>query len=94
MSLSTVIDPQSNPFPQDNIVIAGDVRALICDFGCARTGIASYSMTTSSLNTRGTCNYWAPELLKPQADVLKAHTQHTDIWAFGMTIYVSQIHFV
>lgn len=62
--------------------------AMLCDFGCARTQVATHSIAKPSEAIKGTCNYWAPELLRRQNDVLSAHTMETDVWAFGMTIYV------
>lgn len=38
--------------------------------------------------TKGTCLFWAPELLNLDNDNAK-HSKETDVWAFGMTVYVS-----
>ena len=67
--------------------------AMICDFGCARIQVASYSAAAPTSTLKGTCNYWAPELLKfiPTGDVPPIHTSKSDMWAFGMTVYVSDI---
>ena len=76
---------------QDNILIGPEGQALIADFGCSRLEIASQSwavQTASHLG--GTANYWAPELLQISEDHsgdAKMRKQ-SDVWAFGMTIYV------
>ena len=65
--------------------------ALICDFGSARIEATSFSVAAPTSTLKGTCNYWAPELLSsgPNGDVPPNHSSKSDMWAFGMTIYVS-----
>ena len=72
-------------------MINDDGSAMICDFGSARIEAASFSVAAPTSTLKGTCNYWAPELLShdPNADMLPSHSTKSDIWAFGMTIYVS-----
>ena len=74
-------------------MIGPEEQALICDFGCARLEIATQAWAgreTSSL--KGTTNYWAPELLLFNEDLLESDVpvarKESDVWAFGMTIYV------
>lgn len=45
------------------------------------------SLTLAKLtqSEKGTVHFWAPELLHPEGT---GHTKKTDVWAFGMTIYV------
>ena len=65
--------------------------ALICDFGSARIEAASFSGAGPTSTLKGTCNYWAPELLGSGSDgaPLPSHSLKSDVWALGMTIYVS-----
>ena len=74
-------------------MINDDSSAMICDFGCARIETASYSAAAPTATLKGTCNYWAPELLEiiPDGDASSIHTSKSDMWAFGMTVYVSDI---
>ena len=58
---------------------------MICDFGCARMEQATQSLAAPSSAEKGTWNYLAPELLQPGAERM---SKETDVWAFGMTIYV------
>ena len=60
---------------------------LICDFGISR--ILSHSLSnggTSSANLKGSARWMAPELFNLEIDT--HHTKETDMWAFGMTVYV------
>ena len=77
-------------------MINDDGSALICDFGSARIEVASHSISSPTLTLKGTCNYWAPELLSlsPDGDVPPCHSIESDMWAFGMTVYVSDKCFV
>ena len=71
---------------QDNVVIDLEGRALICDFGSARFYYNSLSIANVSSAVRGTLAYWAPELVSITART--TNTKATDVWAFGMTVYV------
>lgn len=63
--------------------------AVICDFGCARAAQCSLSLAKLTSSPRGTPTYWAPELFGTQANnVTAAQSEETDVWAFGMAIYV------
>ena len=65
--------------------------ALICDFGSARIAATSLSLAALTSELKGMCNYWAPELLSFGTDsgTPLEHTLASDMWAFGMTVYVS-----
>jgi serine/threonine protein kinase len=45
---------------------------------------------TGTMELKGNVRYMAPELFKPQAADMKHkfHTKESDVWAFGMVIYV------
>ena len=74
---------------QENIVIGPNGQAMICDFGCAHVEMTSQSIAAPSPSMKGTYNYWAPELL-----ILGGMTtsEQSDVWAFGMTIYVRKFN--
>ena len=69
------------------MVISEDMRALVCDLGCARMVAASLSLAKISSHMKGTFRFLAPELVISEERVKQ--TEATDIWAFGMTLYVS-----
>ena len=64
-------------------------QPLICDFGLARIvpGSASLSNTTT---VRGSVRWMAPEFFRV-LDPVTEHSEETDVWGFGATIYVSFI---
>ena len=77
---------------KDNVLITSMRRAVISDFGCAQmiTDISqSIGQMTTTANLKGTCAFWSPELLKGMAYVRQ--TKESDVWAFGMTIYVRDL---
>lgn len=76
-----------NARTQDNIVVADDRRALLCDFGCSRIAYGNRSLANATTTTKGTICFWAPELLNFDRPVRQS--KETDVWAFGMSIYVS-----
>lgn len=63
---------------------------MINDFGLSRMFSASQSFS-ASLNSgglNGTVRWMAYELFQLE-DVEPEHTKASDVWAYGMTIYVS-----
>ena len=64
-------------------------QPLICDFGLARIvpGSASLSNTTT---VRGSVRWMASEFFDI-SDPVTEHSEETDVWGFGATIYVSFI---
>ena len=73
---------------KDNILITPERRAVVSDFGCSQMAadILSLSLGQVTTTTKGTSAYWAPELWKGQNVVRQS--KESDVWAFGMTIYV------
>ena len=70
--------------------MAEDGRPVLSDFGISRLLIHSktFAGTTS---IKGNLRWMAPELLMAEEDVEtehECHTKATDVWAFGMVIYV------
>lgn len=75
---------------QDNILIFRPDYPVICDFGISRMLYNSQTFgaesSTNSNCARGTVRWMAVELLA--IDVFTKHTKCTDVWAYGMTVYV------
>lgn len=60
---------------------------VICDYRMSVIAYHTQSFIESGTyeNLKKTTRWLAPELLEPNA----MHTKASDIWAFGMTVYVS-----
>ena len=72
---------------KDNILITPMKRAVISDFGCAQMVVdISLSLGRVTTTTKGTFPYWSPELW--QSESVVKQSKESDVWAFGMTIYV------
>ncbi len=65
-----------------NILVRADDRALIADFGIART-VGQEQLTRSGLVT-GTPAYFAPELARGEEP-----SSASDVWALGVTLYAA-----
>ena len=68
------------------MLISNTGDALICDFGLSRMIAASRSFAVLKTEIKGTAQYLAYELIY---DSKSKHTAKTDVWAFGMTVFVS-----
>ncbi|KLO11006.1 kinase-like protein, partial [Schizopora paradoxa] len=69
-----------------NILVSDDDRPLLADFGTA-ISLTSRSLAATEMHgQKGTLRYMAKELFAQ--DNFTGHTEETDIWAFGMVIYV------
>lgn len=76
---------------QDNVLVSSSGIPRICDFGISRMLAASQTIGATSTQTggvRGSVRWMAPELILPSESPV-IHSTQTDIWAFGMTVYVS-----
>jgi serine/threonine protein kinase len=79
------------------VLISQDGRPVLSDFGVSRLLINSVTIAgTASL--KGAARWMAPELMAPDlmapADIPpkhEFHTKATDMWAFGMVVYVGII---
>jgi serine/threonine protein kinase len=63
---------------------------MLSDFGVSRIVVEGVTITeTTSL--KGSLRYMAPELLEesPTNSKQQLHTKESDVWAFGMVVYVS-----
>lgn len=71
-------------------MISAQGKALVCDFTCSRTILASQTISSPGPSTAGACEYLAPELLSfDAATPYKTNSMEADVWAFGMILYVS-----
>lgn len=67
---------------------------LLADFGISRLMTASITATTSTASVKGSTRWMAVELLKINYEATSLsrnsaeHTKETDVWAYGMVIYV------
>lgn len=74
------------------MLVSSDERPIITDFGVSRLLVDGVTVAgTSSL--KGNVRWMAIELIDPQAplgtQIHQLHTKATDMWAFGMVLYVS-----
>lgn len=69
---------------QANVLVSASGQPMICDFGISRV-----MNTTSSLsgNSPGSLRWMAREFIDGSMNILQP-TMKTDVWAFGMTVYV------
>lgn len=82
---------------QDNVLVSSLGNPLICDFGLSRLIAVSQIMggdgvQVQSSTVRGSARWMSPELLLPKGDRV-IFSEGSDIWAFGMTVYVSIFQF-
>ncbi|EJD06479.1 kinase-like protein [Fomitiporia mediterranea MF3/22] len=76
----------------DNVLVSSSGDALICDFGYTRIINASQSLAhlTTGNGMTGTAHYLSYELIAYSA-TYSEHSKESDVWAFGMTVYVSNL---
>ena len=76
---------------QENILVSPLGEALLSDFGASRTVLSAISMRRSG-SLKGTIAYNAPELMNFDTNdddgYYPNHTMASDVWSFGMTVYV------
>lgn len=65
------------------------IRALLCDFGLAKTLDEVQGLTTASDEFRGTISWCSPELLDNSP-----RTSHSDMWAWGLLCLGGKFRFV
>ena len=75
------------------MLIAHDGRPVLSDVEVSRLLVNSKTVIgTTAL--KGVMRWMAPELIEPDEEVETrhgCHTKATDVWAFGMVVYVSGI---
>lgn len=65
---------------------------LLTDFGLTHVlnpGNITITLVTDGDDPKGTANWMAFELLSPNATRSDYYTKASDVWSFGMTVYVS-----
>lgn len=72
---------------KDNVLISDDGTPLLADFGISHVLMSENIavLRSSSGDTSGTLRWMAYEQLAAEFPI---YTMPTDIWAFGMTVYV------
>ena len=73
---------------EDNVLISSSGTAMICDFGMTRAITSSESFKTFTSTSEGVSRYLAYELVASPDEYL-IHTTASDVWAFGVVVYVS-----
>lgn len=99
--VSTFFTTWTNNAIQENVLISDTFQPLICDFGISSRAIMTsnalaVSSTLSGNHLAGSLRWMACELLltdPDQPDIVPQHTRKTDVWPFGMTVYVRSHRF-
>ncbi|KAI5117234.1 hypothetical protein M0805_009271 [Coniferiporia weirii] len=73
-----------------NILISPSGEPRICDFGISRILAASgsFSLGTTTGSIGGTVRFMSIELLAPADQQPDTYSKASDVWAFGMTVFV------
>ncbi|KAH8115034.1 kinase-like domain-containing protein, partial [Phellopilus nigrolimitatus] len=74
----------------ENVLISDDGLPRICDFGISRILVSSQTfggISSQNNGTKGTLRWMSKELLE-FCEPPNTHSMESDIWAFGMTVYV------
>ena len=76
---------------QSNVLITGDGRAVLTDFGLSRILDARAGITTTSVT--GSIPWLSPELVTPWLSIHNPVpcTKASDVWAFGCTVRLLQL---
>ena len=76
-------------FHQDNILVSSDGHPMLADFGISR--FVSVNGKPAEASYEGSIRWMARELIKAlmSGSGRPVHTKESDIWAFGMVVYVS-----
>ena len=84
---------------QPNVLLFGPNIVKLADFGQSRSFDSDYPepclKTTTYNRTKGTCRWLAYELAatimsnEDDDDMILVYTKESDVWAFGMVLYVS-----
>ena len=80
-------------FPQSNILITDEGRAVLTDFGLSRVTESMGPTGNTTSSAAGSIRWQAPELFlelnydAPLPIMLKRRTKASDVWAFGCTVY-------
>lgn len=82
------VSPVLLTIEKENVLMTKSGTPLLCDFGIFRMAVYTQSAlkSTTQANFAGSLNWAAPEFFD-DAEVVK-HATETDVWAFGMVVYV------
>lgn len=88
LSVSHILQSLMLPSFQDNILMSDSFSPLLADFGISRL-MTSSSSTSSTTGAKGSARWMAFELLSPRMNGASGkHTRESDVWAYGMVVYV------
>ncbi|KAG8899005.1 hypothetical protein FRC01_010702, partial [Tulasnella sp. 417] len=89
---------KEEPSLDKNVLINGDRRAMLADFGLSRVLEDAPTGLTTTESLKGTLRFYSPELIKGTD---ASHSLASDIWAWGclvlevrITSYVSTTHLI
>ena len=76
-------------FHQDNILVSNDGHPMLADFGISR--FDSVNGEPAEASYEGSIRWMASELVRAlmSGSSRLVHTKESDVWAFGMVVYVS-----
>ena len=78
----------SDATPQGNVLVSNEGLPLLSDFGLSRALPGCTTTIPTSTSLKGTLRWLAPELV---SDDVATYTTETDVWAYGMTVLVSDL---
>ena len=87
MYVSLLIPVVKIDYFQDNILVSNTGAPLIADFGSAHLAQMA-GLVSATANHCGTTRYMAIELIRGDESL---PTKSSDVWAFGMLIYVRKV---
>ena len=80
----------------DNVLISESGDPLLCDFGVSRLLAASDTfsgaITSTTGGPHGTFRFMAREILCPTDEDSSVYSKQSDVWGFGMTVYVCNVY--
>ncbi len=84
-NLFALVSIVSSLFDQENILISPIGTPLLADFGISLSDELTQTMT---YNINGSHRYMARELIYSPDGTCYKHCAMTDMWSFGMVVYV------
>ena len=77
---------------QENVLISSDGRAVLTDFGTTQQ-LINAGIVAGERSLQDSIPWSAPELLAltDEAHAHEVYTKASDVWAFGMVVYVRRI---
>jgi serine/threonine protein kinase len=94
MRLLLSVNANFSNFCQDNVLISSSGSPLLSDFGISRVIVTSH-VTADTTSFKGSIRWIAIECVTPPDGYSLFRpviaNEKTDVWAFGMTVYVSLV---